>query len=77
MRELLVAKLRDKFGPIVDKLIEKAEQGDSFAVKELFDRAFGKAAQSMELTGKDGEALSTQLNAEDKAFLTALFTEKK
>lgn len=37
---------------------------DMFAVKELYDRAFGKAVQRNELTGKDGEPLGVGLNAE-------------
>jgi hypothetical protein len=42
---------------LAEKLIEKAEQGDMQAIKELGDRIDGKARQQIEATGADGEAL--------------------
>ena len=47
-----------KLANIVDKLIEKAEEGDSWAVKEIMDRIDGKAVQATEISGADGQALS-------------------
>ena len=47
-----------KLANIVDKLIEKAEEGDSWAVKEIMDRIDGKAIQATEISGADGQALS-------------------
>ncbi len=38
-------------------LITKALQGDIHAIKELNDRAIGKATQTVELSGKDGEPI--------------------
>jgi hypothetical protein len=37
--------------------IKKAREGDTAAFKELMDSAHGKAVQSFEHTGKDGEPL--------------------
>lgn len=42
---------------IVGVLMEKSLTGDVPAIKELFDRGFGKAMQGVELSGKDGEQL--------------------
>lgn len=38
--------------PIGDALVEKAKTGDIQAIKEFFDRTFGKAAQLVEHTGE-------------------------
>ncbi len=42
---------------IVNALLEKSLEGDVAAIKELFDRGFGKAIQGVELSGKDGQEL--------------------
>ncbi|KKK93736.1 hypothetical protein LCGC14_2689890, partial [marine sediment metagenome] len=42
---------------IADALVEKAKAGDIPAVKELFDRMWGRAAQSVEVSGADGEPI--------------------
>ena len=47
-RKLLLEKLKTEAGPIFDKLIEKAKDGDVSATKELFDRAYGKAPQKFD-----------------------------
>ena len=47
-----------KLANIVDKLIKKAEDGESWAVKEIMDRIDGKAIQATEISGVDGQALS-------------------
>jgi hypothetical protein len=47
--------------PIGQKLIAKAKTGDVQAVKELFDRAFGKAPQA--ITGADGRDLKIIFDA--------------
>ena len=46
---------------IVDKLIEEAENGEAWAVKEIMDRMDGKAVQQTELSGPDGEKLVTHI----------------
>jgi len=59
IREQAILVLREKvlaeIGPIAEALIQKAKKGDTYAAKELFDRAFGKAPQ--EITGADGKDL--------------------
>jgi hypothetical protein len=42
---------------MVLKQIEKSLEGDTAAFKELMDSAHGKAVQSFEHSGKDGEPL--------------------
>jgi hypothetical protein len=39
------------------KLIEKAVKGDIKSMTLLLDRAYGKASDKIEVTGKDGESL--------------------
>jgi hypothetical protein len=51
LREMVLKEIE----PITLALIEKAKTGDIPAIKELYDRAFGKAPQS--LTGADGGRL--------------------
>ena len=48
-RELLAIKLAVDFGPIVDKAIEQAKNGDTEARRWLTDRAWGKAKESMDV----------------------------
>jgi hypothetical protein len=45
-REVLAEMVMREIGPIGEALIAKAKKGDIAAARELFDRAFGKAAQS-------------------------------
>ncbi len=56
-RALLIKMFEEKREPIFRKLLEKAAEGDLGAVRELHDRVWGRAAQFMELTGKDGTQL--------------------
>lgn len=44
---------------IAKKLVEIAAQGNTKAIQEIFDRTEGKAAQAIELTGKDGGPIET------------------
>ena len=37
-----------------EKLLDLAASGEAWAVKELFDRLEGKAAQQLQLTGAEG-----------------------
>lgn len=50
-RKLLIEALAPHVQEIVEALAKKAKKGDVAAAKELFDRAWGKAAQP--LTGPD------------------------
>ena len=49
---------------------------DMVAVKELYDRAFGKSLQKNELTGKDGSELSLGMTPEQAEQLLRLRTER-
>jgi len=51
LRQMVLAEIQ----PIAEALITKAKTGDIPAIKELFDRAFGKAPQA--ITGADGGSL--------------------
>lgn len=44
-------------------LLHKATRGDIPAIKELFDRHYGKLSDKVELTGKDGEPLQVNHTA--------------
>lgn len=44
-------------------LVAQAHRGNVAALKELFDRVYGKIADKVELTGKDGEALKINHSA--------------
>ena len=47
-----------KLQKIVEKLLSKAEEGDLAAINVVMDRIDGKAIQTTELTGADGEPLT-------------------
>lgn len=51
-RQLLVERLAPHVEEIVAALAEKAKSGDVAAAKELFDRAWGKATQTVEVEDK-------------------------
>ena len=45
-RRILSERVAQEIGPISDVLVSKAKKGDIQAIKELFDRAWGRSAQS-------------------------------
>ena len=47
-------KMTKRLNQIADKLAENAAQGDNTAIKEVFDRTEGKAAQALTLAAPDG-----------------------
>ena len=51
---LLKAVTPEKLKKILDALITKANSGDIPAIKELFDRIWGRAPQSVAIGGEDG-----------------------
>ena len=57
LQKALVQEDRLKLRLIADKLVEKAIEGESWAVKEIIDRVDGKAVQATEISGADGEDL--------------------
>ncbi len=48
-RRMLSERVAQEIGPIGDALILKAKNGDIPAIKELFDRAWGRSPQSIAL----------------------------
>ena len=52
-----IAQNPKKVRSIVDKVLDLAEEGEAWAVKEIADRLDGKAIQATEITGADGEPL--------------------
>jgi hypothetical protein len=57
LRVALVQEDSRRLRTIADKLVKAAEQGEPWAVKEIMDRVDGKAVQSTEISGIDGEAI--------------------
>lgn len=65
-REKFLAFASTQVLPVGDALVEKAKEGDVQAIKEFFDRIWGKAPQQVEHTGEVHftlRAVHTQLNA--------------
>jgi hypothetical protein len=62
LRELVLKEI----DPITESLIKKAKTGDVPAIKELFDRAFGKAPQA--ITDADGQSLVLAFDAAFKTY---------
>lgn len=61
LRKVLIQDDQLKLRLIAEKLVEAAEDGEAWAVKEIIDRVDGKAIQFQEITGADGEALITSI----------------
>jgi hypothetical protein len=57
LRVALVQEDSRRLRTIADKLVKAAEDGEPWAVKEIMDRVDGKAVQSTEISGIDGEAI--------------------
>jgi hypothetical protein len=57
LRKALVQQDQINLRRIADKLVEKAIDGEPWAVKEIMDRVDGKAIQATEISGTDGEDL--------------------
>jgi hypothetical protein len=47
-RRLLSERVAQEIGPITDILLSKAKEGDIRAIRELFDRAWGRPPQALE-----------------------------
>lgn len=56
-RDLLARRVEEEITPIADKLIEKAKTGDVPAIKELFDRAWGKSKEIADVTYREGKPI--------------------
>lgn len=59
-KALIEAVGTDDMQDIIKSLIANAKAGDVMSAKEVFDRVIGKATQPLEITGKDGEPISTR-----------------
>ena len=57
LRVALVQEDSRKLRTIAQKLVDAAEQGEPWAIKEVIDRVDGKAVQATELSGTDGGIL--------------------
>lgn len=53
-RKLLAERVAEEIGPIADILISKAKKGDIRAIKELFDRAWGRPPVSVDIDTNEG-----------------------
>jgi hypothetical protein len=61
LHKALIQEDRIKLRQIADKLVEKAIEGEPWAVKEIMDRVDGKSVQTTEVSGIDGEAMELKL----------------
>ena len=75
MIEDYVAKLTEALEELSPILIKKAKGGDMIAIKELHDRAMGKAQQNVDIK-TDGQSLNP-MNKEDLAKLIANYGYKQ
>jgi len=57
LRKVLVQDDSLKLRAIAEKLVEAAQEGEAWAVKEIMDRIDGKAIQATEISGPDGADL--------------------
>ena len=62
VKDYIAERIATDIAPIIDKLILKAKAGDVASIKELFDRGFGKASQSVDHT-TNGKELPTPILA--------------
>ena len=56
-RKELVQEDKVKLRKIANKLVQAAEEGEAWAIKEIMDRVDGKAVQATEISGAEGEDL--------------------
>ena len=62
LRKVLVQNDLFKLRKITEKLVESAEKGEAWAIKEVIDRMDGKAVQATEISGPDGAELVKGIN---------------
>ena len=61
LRIALLQEDRRRLRTITDKLVQAAENGDAWAVKEIMDRMDGKPVQATEISGADGNPMELKL----------------
>jgi hypothetical protein len=57
LRKILVQEDHKRLHKITEKLVQSAENGDAWAVKEIMDRIDGKAVQPNTLEDADGKTV--------------------
>lgn len=72
----------DILGDIFQQAVNKARNGDHKAITDLFDRIYGKATQTVEMTGKDGGPVTyamkmAEVDAETDAWFKTWVGEKE
>lgn len=65
LRRALLAEDGKKLRALADKLIERAQEGDVTALKEIGDRLDGKPVQQNEITGADGDPIVLKVTSAD------------
>lgn len=76
-KEYIAIAIENELEAIVSKAIEQALGGDKSARDFLFDRAYGKAIQATELSGKDGKDLIPEsISEEEKLRLLSLLHDR-
>lgn len=55
-RELIVRMVTEALEPILNSLLKQAKRGNTTAIKELLDRAYGRSSQGIDITSA-GKAL--------------------
>lgn len=71
-RRVLSEMVMRNIGPIGEALVEKAKKGDVIAIRELFDRAFGKAPQNTKIDLTETTAATAELSDEEKKNIQTL-----
>jgi hypothetical protein len=61
LRMALVQEDGRKLRNIAQKLVDAAEQGEPWAIKEVIDRVDGKAVQATEISGADGGEIELKM----------------
>lgn len=56
-REYICERLKEELGPIVDKAIEQAKEGDKYAREWLVDRGYGKVPNQVDFGDGEGELI--------------------
>jgi hypothetical protein len=67
-RRLLSERVMQEIGPIGDALISQAKIGNIAAIKELFDRSWGRAPQAMHMTIEKEEVIEASERIQDLAY---------
>lgn len=64
LRRVLLVNDGEKLRALAEKLVERALEGDTTALKEVADRIDGKPKQQTEISGPDGSAVPHSVTVE-------------